>query len=375
MEEALAGSRGKPPVPPGLLRDIRQLIEDTRSAVAVTVNAGLTLLYWHIGRRINDEVLKGDRAEYGKQIIATLSQELACEYGTGFGAKNLHHMTKFASVFSDIDIVSTLCRQLSWSHFKQVIYLEKPLQRDFYVEMARLERWSVRTLREKISSMLYERTAISKKPDELARKELSELRDKNTLSPNLVFRDPYVLDFLDLKDTFSEHDLESAILREIERFLLELGSGFSFVARQKRMTIDNEDHYLDMLFFHRKLQRLVAIELKLGKFKSSYKGQMELYLRWLEKHEKEAWEGEPLGLILCAEGSPEQIELLQLGESGIRVAEYLTELPSKDVLRENLLAAITTARELLEHRQGNGVYEWDEGGSQNGGQGCDGRGG
>jgi len=229
--------------PSKLFDDIRRMVEEARSAVAVTVNVGLTVLYWRIGQRIAQEILKGKRAEYGETIVSTLS------------------------------------RQLGWSHFKEIIYLKQPLQREFYAETCRVEQWSVRTLRDKISGMLFERTALSRKPAELAKQELDLLREEDKLSPDLVFRDPYLLDFLNLKDTYSEHDLEAAILREIESFLLELGYGFTFVARQKRMVIDNQDFYLDLLFFHRKLKRLVAVELKLDRFKAAFKGQMELYLR------------------------------------------------------------------------------------------------
>lgn len=333
-------------------QEIRSLIEETRHAVASTVNAGMTMLYWQIGKRINEEILKGERAEYGKEILATLSQELVLDYGSGFSAKNIRHMMKFANAFFDEKIVSTLWRQLSWSHFKAIIYIEKSLQREFYTQMCRVEQWSVRTLRKKIDSMLYERTAISKKPEKLAKQELAKLRTDDKFSPDLVFRDPYVLDFLNLKDTYSESDLETAILRELESFILELGAGFTFVARQKRMSIDNEDFYLDLLFFHRKLKRLVAVELKLGKFKAAYKGQMELYLRWLKKHEKEEDENGPLGLILCAEGSHEQIELLELNRSSIKIAEYLTELPPKKLLEKKLHSAIEKSKALLEQRAG-----------------------
>ncbi len=315
--DLFAKSDNLPPIPEELLGDIRKLIQETRSAVATTVNVGLTMLYWRIGKRIREEILKGHRAEYGKRIIVSLSRQLVQEYGNSFSEKNLRRMVQFAEVFPDEQIVVSLIRHLSWSHFLALIPLKEPLQREFYAAMCRAEGWSVRTLRKKIDSMLYERTAISKKPEELVKKELAELREEDRMSPDLVFRDPYVLDFLNLKDTFSERDLEAAILRELESFLLELGAGFTFIARQKRMVIDNEDHYLDLLFFHRKLRRLVAIELKLGKFKAAYKGQMELYLRWLEKHETEEGEESPLGLILCAGRAHEQIELLELDKTSI----------------------------------------------------------
>lgn len=331
-----------------LLDDIRRMIEETRSAVAVTVNVGLTVLYWRIGKRVGQEILKGRRADYGQEIVPTLSAQLIPEFGTGFGVRNIFRMIKFAEVFLEEKIVSTLSTQISWSHFVEIIALKDELQRNFYAEMCRIEQWSVRILRGKISGMLFERTALSRKPAELAKQEVDLLREEDKLTPDLVFRDPYVLDFLNLKDTYSEHDLEAAILREIENFLLELGYGFTFVARQKRMIIDSEDFYLDLLFYHRKLKRLIAVELKLDKFKAAYKGQMALYLRWLEKHETEDGELPPMGLILCAEGSSEQIELLQLDASGIHVAEYLTELPPKELLEKKLHTAIAGARARLE---------------------------
>ena len=330
--------------PGALLDDIRRMIQETRSTVAVAVNVGMTLLHWRIGERISEEILKGDRAEYGKQILATLSQELSVEYGRGFNYSALTRMVSFVEAFPQKEIVATLSQQLSWSHFVALIPLKRPLQREFYAEMCRIERWNVRTLRKKIDSMLYERTAISRKPEGLAKKELAQLRNRDQMAPDLVFRDPYVLDFLNLRGNYSESDLEAAILRDMENYLLELGFGFTFVARQKRMVIDNVDYYLDLLLFHRRLKRLIAVELKLGKFKAAYKGQMELYLRWLEKYEMEAGEASPLGLILCGEGSRETIELLRLDASGIHVAEYMTELPPREALKKKLHSAIQLAR-------------------------------
>ena len=335
-----------------LLPDIRRLIEEARDSVAVTVNAHLTRLYWKIGSRIRREILKGDRADYGQQILATLSQELTITYGKGFSYSSLTRMVHFYEAFQDETIVATLSQQLSWSHFRELLPLDKPLQRDFYAEMCRIERWSVRTLRNKIDSMLYERTALSRKPDELIRIELDALRTEDRLSPDLVFRDPYFLDFLGLSDRYLEKDIEDAILRELEQFLLELGAGFSFVARQKRIQVDADDYYLDLLFFHRRLKRLVAIELKLGDFKPADKGQMELYLRWLSKYERQPGENEPIGLILCAGKKQETVELLELEKSSIRVAEYMIELPPRDILEKELHKALILARQrfAVQHR-------------------------
>jgi predicted nuclease of restriction endonuclease-like (RecB) superfamily len=272
---------------------------------------------------------------------------LTAEYGNGFGRANLFRMIQVAEAFPDEQIVATLSRQLGWSHVVELLPIEDDLKRDFYAEMCRLERWSVRTLRERIAGMLYERTAVAKKPADVARREIDRLRDEDRLTPDLVFRDPYVLDFLKLHDTYSEGDVEQAILRELESFLLELGGDFCFVARQKRITVDNEDYYLDLLFYHRRLRRLVAIDLKLGKFQAADKGQMELYLRWLDEHARHPSEDAPVGLILCAAKSSEHVELLRLESSGIRVAEYMTELPPRPMLEKKLHDAIRAARQRL----------------------------
>ena len=331
--------------PKQLVSDIRSLFEAGRNRVAQVVNTELVLLHWHIGDRIRREVLGEDRAEYGKKVIKALSDLLTAEYGRGFSSKSLLHMIRLVEVFPDHQIVSTLSRQLAWSHFLEIIYLKDPLQREFYAEICRIERWSVRTLRSKVKGMLYERTAISRKPEELARQELKALREEDRMTPDLVFRDPYLLDFLNLSDTYSESDLEASILREIERFLLEIGSDFCFMARQKRMTVGEQDFYLDLLFFHRGLHRLVAIELKLGRFSPEYKGQMELYLRWLDRYERKPGEESPLGLILCSQKNQEQIELLQLDQGEIRVAEYMTELPPQPILQAKLHEAVRLIRE------------------------------
>lgn len=330
-----------------LFTDIARLIDESKSYVAYTVNAALTILYWKIGKRINDDVLNNKRAEYGKQIVVSLSLQLGQEYGNSFSDKNIRRMMQFAEVFSDEAIVVSAIRQLSWTHFIALIPLKEPLQRQFYAEMCRVEKWSVKTLRAKIDGMLYERTAISKKPEKLIQQEIKTLREEDKLSPDLVFRDPYFLDFLGLKDTYSEKNLEDAILHELEKFILELGHGFTFVERQKRMIIDGEDFNLDLLFYHRKLKRLMAIDLKLGKFKASNKGQMELYLRWLEKNEMQEGEETPLGLILCAAGNNEQVELLQLHKSGIKVAEFMTELPSKKLLQQKLHKVVELSRKRI----------------------------
>lgn len=343
---------------PVVLAEIRQLIERARQRAAAAVNTELSLLYWHIGKRLQNEVLGRERAGYGKQIITSLSRQLTIEYGHGWSERQLLWLClQMAQSFPEVEIVNTVCAELSWSHLRLLMGFEDSLKRDFYIEMCRLERWSVRQLQERIKSMLYERTAISRKPEQTIRQEITSLRDQGELSPDLAFRDPYLLDFLGLADTYAEKDLESAIVAELQRFIIELGSDFAFLARQKRITTDQRDYYIDLLFYHRRLRCLVAIDLKIGEFEAAYKGQMELYLRYLEKHEQLEGENTPIGLILCAGKNHEHVELLQLDKSNIRVADYLTMLPPKEVLEAKLHRSIAIARQRLAMADGGGAVE------------------
>ncbi len=338
-----------PPPDPQLLTDLRLLIDQTRQRVAVTINAEITRMYWAIGHRINQDVLTGGRADYGKQTVRFLSQQLTAEFGRGFSITNLTNAIELARLFTDPSIIQTLSEQFTWSHLVTFITIKDELKREFYMQLARLERWSVRTLRERMEGMLYERTAIARQPDEVIRQQLALARETNQLSPDLVFRSPYVLDFLNLPDAYSEEDLESAILTELQAFIAEMGTDFAFMARQKRIVIDGDDHWIDLLFYHRRLRRLVAIELKLGRFKAAHKGQMELYLGWLRKYEMMEGENLPIGLILCAEQATEHIELLELETGDIRVAEYMTHQLPRDLLRQKLHLAVEQARQRLDN--------------------------
>jgi predicted nuclease of restriction endonuclease-like (RecB) superfamily len=335
------------PAPGALLSDLRELILSARQTVATAANATLTMLHWQIGNRIRKDILREKRAEYGERVLSTLSKHLQAEFGRGFGPRNLFNMVRFAEVFPDLKTVQSLIAQLGWTHFLHIIRVDDPLKRDFYAEMCRLERWSTRTLDKKIGGMLFERTALSKKPEKLAAMELKALREEDKWTPDLVFRDPYLLGFLGLKDSYAEKDLEAAILRDMESFILELGVGFAFLERQKRITLDGEDFYLDLLFYHRHLRRLVVIELKLGEFKPGDKGQMELYLRWLDRHERKEGEEAPIGLILCAGQRRETIELLDLEAAGIRVSSYWTEVLPRHQLERKLHQAVLLARARL----------------------------
>ena len=341
-------------VPDGLLTKVRGLILTAREHVARQVDSTLVALYWDIGRHLRQDVLKEKRAEYGAGVLAALGRRLETEFGRGFSYPNLTRMMRLAEFFPRARIVATLSQQLTWSHFVSLVAIDDQLKRNFYAEMCRVERWSVRTLRQKIQSMLFERTALSRRPAKLAKLELQGLRDEDRLTPDLVFRDPYLLDFLGLKDTYAEKDVEEAILREMEAFILELGVGFAFLERQKRITVDGDDYFLDLLFYHRHLRCLVAIELKLGDFKPADKGQMELYLRWLDRYERRDGEAPPIGLILCAGKKEETVRLLDLETSGIRVASYWTEALPKSELERKLHDAVRLAREHLARRAETG---------------------
>ena len=332
----------------GVYDELRALIAQARSRVAVAVNAELSLLYWHVGRRINKEVLGDQRAGYGARLVENLSSRLCVEFGAGWGRRHLFYCMDFATAFPNPEIVHTMCSQLTWSHLKLIFPLDDPLKREFYIEMCKVEHWSVRTLRDRIGSMMYERTAIAKKPEAVIKKDLAALRDEGKMSPELAFRDPYFLDFLGLHGAYSEKDLEKALVSDMKAAILELGSDMAFLAEQKRISVDNEDYYLDLLFFHRRLRRLVAIDLKIDAFKAEYKGQMELYLRWLEKNEMCQGEKKPIGLILCAGKNEEHVRLLELGRDNIRVASYMTELPPKEMLERKFRLAIETARQRIE---------------------------
>lgn len=334
--------------------EIRKLIDTAKSHVVAQANQALVLTYWQIGKRIKTDVLADGRAEYGANVLKQLAQRLTAEYGTGFSYSSLTRMAKFYDYVSGQEIVVTLSQQLSWSHFVELIKLEDPIKREFYIGMCIQARWSVRTLRERMDSLLFERTAISKKPDDIIQNELGLLQHNQLVTPQLFLKDPYLLDFLDLKDNFTEKDLENAILLELERFILELGSNFAFMGRQKRIQIGGNDYYMDLLFFHRKLKRLVLIELKVGDFKPDYKGQVELYLKWLAKYEQQPDEYPPIAIILCSGTDADVVELMDLEPDNIHIAEYWLQLPPKEVLQAKLNKAMVEAKARIEFlRDGN----------------------
>lgn len=326
-----------------LLEGIEQLIQTAKAKVSVFLNVETTLLYWNIGHYINTEIKKEIRQEYGQKILVTLSQELLKKFGKGYSYSAISRMSKVAKLFNEENI-ATLSQQLSWSHLIELAAIETKAKRLFYIQMCMNNRYSVRTLRNEINSMAFERSAIASKSETEMVSLLNENTDPKELNPDLIFKNSFILDFLNLPYAHSEKELENAILSQLEKFIMELGSGFAFIERQKRIPVDAVDYHLDLLFHHRKLNRLVAIDLKIGKFKPAYKAQMELYLRWLEKYEQQEHEQKPIGLLLCSEGNTEHIELLMLDEKEIRIAQYLTEFPDKQWFIDKLQRSIEISK-------------------------------
>lgn len=331
-----------------LFSEVSLLIEESRNKAYRYINNELVLLYWNIGKLIAVELKRGQkRAEYGESVINDLSEDLTCKHGKGWSSRNLWRMVKFYELLPK---VTTLSAELSWSHIQELLSMKDPLQRKFYLEMTKINKWSVRRLRKETGSMLFERVGLSRKPEKLMNQELKKL-EKGEISQAVIFKDPYILDFLGLKEAYSEKDLEDSILVNLQNFLLELGDDFAFLEKQKRLIIDGHDYYLDLLFFHRKLNCLVVIDLKLGTFKAEYKGQMELYLKYLEKHEMKQGENSPVGVILCAYKEVEIIELLFDKYDNIKIAEFVT-VCDKHVLKEKVLESIKMAKMMFKQNNG-----------------------
>ncbi|MCX6584030.1 MAG: PDDEXK nuclease domain-containing protein [Candidatus Aminicenantes bacterium] len=320
------------------------LVEKARKKIASTINEEMIILYWNIGKIIKEDIIKLDRAGYGKQIVQSLSDRLTQKFGKGFSPQNLWYTVQLFDAYPILHSMRGEFKNLSWTHIRTLLPIKDDLKRKFYAALCQQEHWNTRTLNSRIDSMLFERTALSKLPEETIANQLRELKEKEKMTPELVFRDPYVLDFLELHNSYSERDLENAILNALEEFILEFGKDFYFVDRQKRITLDDDDFYIDLVFYHRRLKCFVLIELKMGKFKAEYKGKMELYLRYMEKYEMLEGENPPIGLILCSEKGKEQVEMLFLPEDKIKVAEYITKLPTKELFAEKLNKAIRAAQ-------------------------------
>ena len=327
-----------------LYQGVSEIIDNAQQRVAVYVNAQSSMTFWNVGKYIIDDMDYQTYSAYGQKILATLSQRLMARYGKGYTYSALTRMMKVARIYGNREMFAMLSQTLTWSHFLELITIEDGTKRLFYQQMGIAEHWSVKQLRDKQDEMAYERSLIAAKPDDKIAKTLERICPQH-MEPDVVLKSSYVLDFLGLSGYYSEEELEAAISKQLENFILELGQGFAFLERQKRFTIDGTDYYLDLLFYHRKLKCLVAIDLKLGKFKPQYKGQMELYLKYIQKYDMQSGENLPIGLLLCSEGNTEHIELLMLDEDNIKVGQYTTYLPDKQWFIDKLNRSILIAKE------------------------------
>ena len=323
-----------------LFSNVVKIIEKRKFSAMSAANSQIVSMFWEIGKYINSAVLGLERAEYGKRIVATLSRQLQQKYGKPFDDKNLRRMMQFATQFDDEQIVVTVSRQLSWSHVLALLPLETIEEKLYYAEEVNKGFLGVRDLRHLIARKAF-----------LRRNNANLQLTRQSKVPFNAFKDPVILDTLGLKDNYLEADLEQAILRDIESFILEFGVGFTFVARQKRISIENDDYFIDLLFYNRDIKRLVAIELKIGKFKPAYKGQMELYLNWLNRHDRREGEEAPIGVILCTDANRKVAELMELDKSGIAVAEYWTKLPPKEQFESKIQEIMAEAEERIERRK------------------------
>jgi len=322
-----------------LFNEISELIEQSRRIIYTQASSATILLFWEIGKRINKNILENKRADYGKQIVSQVATQLKEKYGRSFEARNLRRMMQFAEQFLDFEIVSQVATQLSWAHFIEILPLKTQESKLFYLNEAARGLIGRNGLREMISRKAFERKEIAD----------TQISPESPI-PTGTFKDPYLFDVLGIKDEFLEADLEGAILRELEKFILEFGKGFTFVERQKRMIVDGHDRYLDLLFYNRDLKRLVAVELKIGRFRAEHNGQMKLYLGWLDRYERREGENAPIGLILCSESGREELEFLKLDRDGILVAEYWTTLPPKAEFEQKIQAILSETRERLVQR-------------------------
>ena len=347
-----------------VLADVSHLLELARRGAARSVNAIMTTTYWAVGRRIVEEEQRGlARAVYGERLIERLSLDLTKRFGRGFSTSNLKQMRKFYRERSTPEIGQTLSDQsaagasrpaevlaarfpLSWSHYVSLLSVEKPEARAFYEAEALRCGWGVRQLDRQIDTRFYERTLLSRNKAAMLRKGEKAGPD-DVLTPEEEIKDPFILEFLDLKDEYSESDLEEALIRHLESFLLELGNDFTFVGRQRRLRIDDEWFRIDLVFFHRRLRCLILVDLKLNKFTAGDVRQMHLYLNYAREHWTHPGENPPVGLILCARHRSGVARYALEGlPNKILAAEYRMTLPSE----EALAAELTRSREMLEGR-------------------------
>ena len=320
---------------PAILIEIKQVIEQARKQVKQTVNHAMVNAYWQIGRLIVEQEQQGAaRAEYGKTQLALLSTQLTAQFGKGYSSRNLRNMRSFYLAFSKWQTVST---KLSWSHYSTLIRIENENARLWYMQEASQQNWSVRALDRQIGTLYYERL-LSSKNKHPVEQEAQQNTQVLAESAKDYLRDPYILDFLNLQDkSYQENDLEQGIINNLQQFLLELGKGFAFVERQKRIRFDDEDFYIDLVFYNFKLKCFLLLDLKIGKLKHQDIGQMDTYIRLYDDRYTSSDDNPTIGLVLCSEKSEAVVKYSVLSDQKqLFAAKYLAHLPSEEELRIEL---------------------------------------
>lgn len=314
-------------------KNIRETVLSAKSKVYSAVNFAMVEAYWNIGKQIAE--VQGERAEYGKQLLKYLSEQLTNEFGAGFTERNLQQMRQFYLTFPN---AHTLCAELSWSHYRLLMRIADQDRRDFYLKECAECGWSVRQLERQINSFFYERLlATQSEQREAVRREIQSLEPKT--DPEYILKDPYILEFLNLKQNASyyEKDLEQGLLDNLQEFLLELGKGFSFVARQKRITIDGDHYFIDLVFYNYILKCFVLIDLKTGKLSYQDIGQIDFYVRYFEEQVKAPEDNPTIGIVLCSDKNDTMVKYSVLSENDhLFASKYMLYMPTEDELKKEL---------------------------------------
>jgi len=317
-------------------QDIKSILQIARENTYKSINFIMVEAYWNIGKKIVEEEQNGnDRAEYGSYLIKELSSKLTIEFGKGFSGRNLRNMRQFYNCFP---IWQTVSAQLSWSHYVLILRIENENARNYYMEETAKANWSVRALERQIGTHYYERLLSSKEKEPVISEAIEKTKDL-LLSPKDIIKDPYVLEFLDLKDnkSFRENELESALIEKIQEFLLELGRGFAFVARQKRIKTERSDFYIDLVFYNYLLKCFVLIDLKTGKLTHQDVGQMDMYVRMFDDLEKTQNDNPTIGIVLCTDKDETVVKYSVLNDSeNLFVSKYQMYLPTEEELKREI---------------------------------------
>lgn len=317
-------------------KDIKSILQNARNNAYKTVNFIMVEAYWNVGKKIVEVEQYGEnRAEYGTSLIKDLSSRLTAEFGKGFTQQNLRNMRQFYLNFPNRH---TLCSELSWSHYRLIMRIENEKAREYYIQESIASNWSVRALERQINSLYYERLISSQEKQSVIEESIEKTKDL-LLTPKDIIKDPYVLEFLELKDnkSFRENELESAVIDKIQEFLLELGRGFAFVSRQKRIKTQSSDFYIDLVFYNYLLKCFVLVDLKIGKLTHQDIGQIDMYVNMYDELEKSNDDNPTIGLILCTDKDETIVKYSHINSrDNLFVSKYQLYLPTEEELKREI---------------------------------------